>query len=118
MRPAPAAGSIEALTLLREVAEQGDPFSLVVTDVHMPEVDGFDLVTRIRSSSSLPKAVIMMLASAEHRTDVARCRELGVAQFLTKPVRHAELRAASVRALAGRTGGSNLNGSDRRCRPP
>jgi len=43
----------------------------------------------------------MMLTSAEHVRDAARCRELGIAQYLTKPIRRAELQAAVARALSG-----------------
>jgi two-component system sensor histidine kinase/response regulator len=46
--------------------------------------------------------VIMMLTSGEQKGDIQRCRELGIAAYLTKPVRRAELRSAIVRAVTGR----------------
>jgi two-component system sensor histidine kinase/response regulator len=103
MKPASAASGLEALSMLRRAAERSDHFSLVVTDCHMPEMDGFDLAVRIRNSTYLTDAVVMMLTSGEQRGDVARCRELGIFAHLSKPVRRAELRAAIATALAGRS---------------
>jgi signal transduction histidine kinase/DNA-binding response OmpR family regulator len=100
MRPASAASGIEALGMLRQAAERGDPFSLVLTDCHMPGMDGFDLAARIRNSPHLTGAVVMMLTSGEQTGDIKRCRELGIALYLTKPVRRAELRSAIVKSFA------------------
>ncbi len=52
MKPASAASGMEALAMLRKAAERGEPFSLVLTDCHMPEMDGFDLATRIQELSA------------------------------------------------------------------
>jgi CheY-like chemotaxis protein len=91
---------------MRRSVEHGQPFRLVLTDAHMPEMDGFDLVERIKNTPNLTNAFILMLTSGEHLGDLARCRELGVSAFLTKPVRRAELRAAMVSALADQRGDS------------
>jgi CheY-like chemotaxis protein len=103
MKPASAASGLEALAMLRHAAERGDPFALVLTDCHMPGMDGFDLAVRIRNSPHLTEAVVMMLTSGERREDMARCHELRISVHLVKPVRRAELRAAIARALAGRS---------------
>jgi signal transduction histidine kinase/DNA-binding response OmpR family regulator len=100
MRPTAAASAEEALLLLRRSVLHRDPFSLVLTDVHMPGTDGFSLAERIMRTPDLAEPLIMMLTSGEQRGDVAKCRELGVSAYLTKPVRRAELSAAIVRVLA------------------
>ncbi len=100
MLPAPAASGPEALALLRRGVQRGQPFSLVLTDVHMPEMDGFELVRRIHDSPELTSTVILMLTSGDSGDDIARCRLLGVSSYLTKPVRRAELHAAMVSATA------------------
>jgi two-component system, sensor histidine kinase and response regulator len=48
-----------------------------------------------------PRALVMILSSGQQREDVARCHELGISAYLTKPVRSAELRAAISTALVG-----------------
>jgi len=95
----PAASSQEALLIMRRGVEQGHPYRLVVSDVHMPEVDGFEFVRQIHETPELPKAVILMLTSGERGDDIKRCRELGIASYLIKPVRRAELRAAITLAI-------------------
>jgi signal transduction histidine kinase/DNA-binding response OmpR family regulator len=102
MKPAVAASAREALEMLRHAAERGDPFPLVLTDCHMPEMDGFDLAALIKNSSHLAEAVVMMLTSGEQGGDIKRCRELGISFYLTKPVRRSDLRSAIVRSLAAR----------------
>jgi signal transduction histidine kinase/CheY-like chemotaxis protein len=100
MQPTPVAGAMEALALMRRAAGHDRLFRLVLTDVHMPEMDGFELVKHILDAPNLTNAFILMLTSGEHLGDLARCQELGISAFLTKPIRRAELRAAIVNALA------------------
>ncbi len=80
---------------MRRGVQRGHPFSLVLTDVHMPEMDGFELVKRIHDSPELAQPVILMLTSGDRGDDLARCRRLGVSSYLTKPVRRAELRCGN-----------------------
>jgi CheY-like chemotaxis protein len=68
----------------------------------MPNMDGFDLVERIRSKPELSTATIMMLVSAGNPGDGVRCQELGVAAYLMKPIRQSELREAIARVLGVR----------------
>ncbi len=100
MRPASAANGMGALATLRQASERGDPFSLVLTDCHMPEMDGFDLAARIRNSPHLTDAVVMMLTSGEQSGDINRCRDAGIPIYLIKPVRRAELRSAIAKVMA------------------
>jgi signal transduction histidine kinase/CheY-like chemotaxis protein len=101
MKPIPASSALEALSLLQQASQSGQPFSFVLTDVHMPIMDGFRLAEQIKHRPELVAATIMMLASGGQRGDAARCRELGVAAYLTKPVRQSELRAAIDAVLTG-----------------
>lgn len=92
----------EALSQLGSARIAGDPYSLVLTDMHMPNMDGFTLVERIRQRPELSAATIMMLTSAGHRGDALRCKELGVSAYLLKPIRQSELREAIARVLGAR----------------
>jgi two-component system, sensor histidine kinase and response regulator len=92
----------EALEKLSAAREAGQPFALILTDMHMPKMDGFRLIEQIRKRPELATATIMMLTSAGHRGDAARCQELGVAAYLLKPIRQSELRGGD-RARAGDT---------------
>jgi two-component system sensor histidine kinase/response regulator len=84
--------------------EDGEPFELILTDMHMPRMDGFDLIRRIREKPGMVTSTIMMLTSGGQRGDARRCEELGVAAHLLKPVRQAELRNALIRVLSEQGG--------------
>jgi two-component system sensor histidine kinase/response regulator len=99
MKPTLVEGGEEALAELFTAREAGKPFALILTDMHMPGMDGFALVERIRQRPELSTATIMMLTSAGHRGDAARCQELGMAAYLLKPIRQSELREAIARVL-------------------
>jgi CheY-like chemotaxis protein len=63
-------------------------------------MNGFALVERIRQNPELAGATIMMLTSVGERGDRARCRELGVKAYLTKPIRQSALRQAILSAMS------------------
>ena len=92
----------EALAKLSEAREAGEPFALILMDMHMPKMDGFELIEEIRQGPHPSTAMIMMLTSAGHRGDAARCQELEVAAYLLKPIRQSELREAIARVLGAR----------------
>ncbi len=102
MKSSSAQDGEEALTKLSEAQEAGKPFALILMDMHMPKMDGFELIARIRQGSISSTATIMMLTSAGHRGDAARCHELGVAAYLLKPIRQSELREAIALVLGAR----------------
>ncbi|MBV9612927.1 MAG: response regulator, partial [Acidobacteriaceae bacterium] len=99
MKTASATGAREALKRLAESAAINESFTLVLCDVHMPGIDGFELAERIGRDASLSALKMILLTSAGQRGDSARCRELGISSYLTKPVRQSELRDAIVRVL-------------------
>jgi len=92
-------GGDAALTQISNAQSIGNPFTLILTDMHMPRMDGFELVERIRRRPEPSAPTIMMLTSAGHQGDAERCRELGVTAYLLKPIRQDELREAIVRVL-------------------
>jgi PAS domain S-box-containing protein len=94
MQPRVAANATEALDALRHALADGQPFPLMIADAHMPDTDGFGLVEQIQRNPGLAATRIVMLTSVRERSDVARCRELGVETWLTKPVGVYELRSA------------------------
>jgi two-component system sensor histidine kinase/response regulator len=99
MSPTVVAGGQEALTTLQQATENGMPFSLVLLDAHMPHIDGFTVAESIKENPALAHATIMMLTSGSHPKDAARCRELGIAAYLTKPIKQSDLLNAIVTAL-------------------
>ncbi len=84
---------------LHEAREKGTLFTLVLLDANMPGVDGFTVAKWIKGNPEISSATIMMLSSGSLQDSVARCRELGVAAHLTKPIMPSDLLAAIRGAL-------------------
>jgi PAS domain S-box-containing protein len=99
MRAEAVEGGEPALKELSAARQADDPYVLILTDVHMPKMDGFELTAEIRRRGELNAATIMMLTSGGQRGDAARCGELGVAAHISKPIRASELRGALARVL-------------------
>ena len=99
MRPAAVNSGLAALTLLENARTCGNTFPLIITDAQMPEMDGFELASRIKQLPDSRSVTILMLSSAGMRGDAKRCRELGIAAYLTKPVKNSELLEAIIGAL-------------------
>jgi signal transduction histidine kinase/CheY-like chemotaxis protein/HPt (histidine-containing phosphotransfer) domain-containing protein len=100
MVPVAVEGGEAALRILRQAVERGDAFSLVLLDAVMPGLDGFQVAAEIEQRPDLATATLMMLSSADRQGDAARCRELGIARYLTKPVKQSDLLDAILTALA------------------
>ena len=104
MQPVCAESGEQALAKLQAAAEGGEAFPIILTDMQMPEMNGFELVERIRETPEWNAATIVMLSSAGGSGDRERSRELGVAAYLLKPIRQAELRDTIARVMGVREG--------------
>jgi CheY-like chemotaxis protein len=95
MRPLLADSGHAAMRLLESAPE---PIPMILTDVHMPGMDGFDLARHVRAHSQIP--TVIMLTSGINAGDVARSREVGAEAYLVKPVRQSELLQTILRVLS------------------
>ncbi len=99
MAPQAVASGDEALVALAKAAASGHPFTLVLLDVNMPGMDGFEVARHLASNPALRDSTVMMLSSSGQSSESHRCREIGVAHYLTKPIEPRELLSAISRAL-------------------
>jgi two-component system, sensor histidine kinase and response regulator len=102
MNPVAVESGAKATTVLKEGHGIGRVYPLILLDAQMPEMDGFMLAEAIRRNPAWGASTVMMLSSAGQRGDAMRCREIGVAAYLTKPVQQSELLDAIVTALGTR----------------
>jgi len=91
LRPTIVNDGYTALTTLEQAHAAGTPFPLVLLDAHMPGMDGFTLAARMHQDLQGAGTVVMMLTAVGLRGDAARCRELGIAAYLMKPITQREL---------------------------
>jgi signal transduction histidine kinase/CheY-like chemotaxis protein/HPt (histidine-containing phosphotransfer) domain-containing protein len=101
MKPVTNDSGADALLTLDQARSSGNPFPLIIVDRNMPGMDGFAVVENIRRQPQFAGATIMMLSSAGKQEDIRRCKELGVAAYLTKPVQQSALLDAIVTAMEG-----------------
>jgi len=95
-----ASSGIEALTLWRQ-----RPYALVLTDIHMPDMDGFELTRQIRAEEMLDDAdrhtPIVALTANALKGEADRCLAAGLDGYLTKPLTLDRLRQALERWMHG-----------------
>src|SRR2546430_6516409 len=72
---------------------QGEPFDLVLLDVEMPEMDGYQVLERLKADSRLRDIPVIMISAVEELESVVRCIELGAQDYLPKPFNPVLLRA-------------------------
>jgi class 3 adenylate cyclase len=77
-----------ALELLRR-----EPFDLLLLDMEMPEMDGFQVLEQLRADLQLRDLPVIVTSSLEGVTQIARCIELGAEDYLHKPVNPVLLKA-------------------------
>jgi CheY-like chemotaxis protein len=99
MKPILVNSGADALSALGKM-ESKNSYALVLLDVHMPDMDGFAVAEQIRSGHKQQGIKVILLTSASRPDDVARCRELGVSDYLSKPIKQSELFDAIVTAMA------------------
>ncbi len=88
-----------ALAALEQARAAGTAFRVVLLDARMPGLDGFEVAARIRRDPAVADVTVMLLTSDVLSGDLARCRELGIARHLVKPITPSDLLFALLRSL-------------------
>jgi signal transduction histidine kinase/CheY-like chemotaxis protein len=110
MTPTAVASGQAAIETLTAAEQEHRPFELVLLDANMPDMDGFEVAAAVAKRPDLAGATVMMLSSSGEYGDHARCAELGIAVYLTKPVYAGDLLAAIERAVGVKPSAAALPG--------
>ncbi|MEM1033399.1 MAG: response regulator [Myxococcota bacterium] len=86
-----AEGGTSALALLEEQAKHGRLPSVVLLDIRMPDIDGLEVLQRLRDDPQTRLLPVVILSTSGHPTDVRRAFELGSNAYAVKPDTLAEL---------------------------
>lgn len=103
MQPDVVGSAKAALKRVQEADKAGRPYSMMIVDALMPEMDGFMLVEELnqRLKDAARPTMILMLSSADRQTFKQRCENLQVAAYLEKPVSQSELMDTLMTVLRG-----------------
>lgn len=77
-----------------------DPFDVVLLDLVMPEMDGYEVLTTIKSDEALKHLPVLMITGVDDVTSAARCIEAGAEDYLPKPFDPVVLRARITASLS------------------
>ena len=91
MRSGTAKNSSEALEELRRARTQGDPYQVVLLDLHMPGMNGLALARTIRGDSGLAAVRLVLLSSMGERLATEELKAAGIDDCLVKPVKESLL---------------------------
>jgi PAS domain S-box-containing protein len=91
----PASNGLDVLAEMER-----NPYDVILMDCHMPEMDGFEATRRLRADPRFAKTRIIALTANAMQGDREKCLAAGMDDYLSKPVRVAELQAALARCTA------------------
>jgi two-component system, cell cycle response regulator len=111
---------INRMTLTRAIAEQGhesataengrealehlasETFDVVLLDILMPEMDGYETLQRIKENATLRHLPVIVISAVDEMESVLRCIEMGASDYLPKPFNASLLRARINASLASK----------------
>ena len=76
----------------------GDAFDAVITDIEMPVMNGFELLSAIKKDARLRHLPVLMLAAEARKEEIVRCTQDGAAGYVVKPFTRAVLEERLQRA--------------------
>lgn len=92
---------VEALARLKKAAECDVPFDLLLTDLHMPELDGYGLLKKIRTIDSIRTTPVIVASTENQKAAIVEACQFGVSSYLLKPFTTQKLIETVHKALAG-----------------
>lgn len=107
LAPVEAASGEETLRILGEAMRAGQPFDAVLMDMNLPDWEGFALTQRIKSDDAFRSARVILTTAYGQRGDAARAQAIGVAGYLTKPIRNAQFYECLVAVFSETAGDTN-----------
>ena len=99
MVPTEAEDGKKALEMIEKAFKSSEPYRLILLDLQMPEMDGFEVAKRVKESPYDKDVEMILLTSVGQKGEAARCKEMGISGYLVKPVKQSELMDAIMMTL-------------------
>lgn len=68
-----------------EAIEKNKP-DLVLLDLMLPDIDGFEVLKRLRSTTEFKKLPVIIVSAKDHSKDIIKGKNLGAIEYITKPI--------------------------------
>ena len=75
----------DGMDAIEKISSLGSPIDLIITDLNMPNMDGYELIVTLRENEEYSDTPIIILSSEEEDADKALGSEVGANSYLTKP---------------------------------
>ncbi|WP_169313756.1 hybrid sensor histidine kinase/response regulator [Asticcacaulis biprosthecium] len=75
----------EALERLRQAGREQEPVDLLLLDINMPGMSGFEMLEELRKDTSIPPVAVVMCSGSTYEDDLKRAESLGAAGYMVKP---------------------------------
>ncbi|MBU3011551.1 response regulator [Polaribacter vadi] len=77
----------EAFALLND---KNNSFDLIITDINMPKMDGFEFLSAIKSNSKLKPIPVVIMSTSESKIDLEKGYDIGISGYFSKPLKFAD----------------------------
>jgi two-component system alkaline phosphatase synthesis response regulator PhoP len=84
---------------------EGEKPNLILLDIKMPMIDGYEVLKRIRKNPDIKNTPVIMLTACSEVNDISIAADLGITDYVTKPFDFTELRDKITNALENKTNG-------------
>lgn len=84
-------GACDGMDALEKVSNTDQDIDLVITDLNMPNVDGYEFIATLRENNKFENTPIIILSSEKEETDKQKGREAGATSYLVKPFKSSVL---------------------------
>ena len=95
-----AKNGYEGLALIRRSLATRRPFDLIITDIMMPEMDGWSFINALAERGAFPQIPVAVITAMATLDAVRKCRELGIHHFIVKPFAAAKIHEVVQAAVA------------------
>ncbi|HLL38040.1 MAG TPA: PAS domain S-box protein [Rubrobacteraceae bacterium] len=102
MENASAQGGLQALSMLRSAAAEGEPYEVAILDMQMPQMDGIQLAQEIRADPLISSTGLVLLTSMGQHGDAEKAARVGIEAYLVKPAKQSQLHGILATILGTR----------------
>ena len=99
LKPVEAENAQLAISLLERAKNSGTPFSMVLVDAYLPDMESFIIQDYLRDNRGLAKSTVIMLSTNNNQEDAKPWQKLGISNFLPKPVKPQNLYKVLAKVL-------------------